>query len=140
MAQSLSHQQDMVHDGWLGIASTSTSQLLRQHHSTVNNNNRGADQKHEREIIHSGQFMVSHFEAEAQDDEDNGILMPDDDENCINEINTCNDVQLLSYSPNYNSDLIDNSVTVPVNSRYNSSAVIDISLAKLFKCMNLAYK
>lgn len=128
MAQSLSHQQDMLRDGWLGASSAPSSMLRQTHHNTR--------EKKERETIHSGQFMVSHFEAEAQDDEDNGITMPDDDENGITEVNTCNNVQLLSTSPIYN-DQSSSSTIVPVS---NSSAVIDISLAKLFKCMNLAYR
>ena len=33
----------------------------------------------ERETIHSGHFMVSHFEAEAQDDEDVLVPVPEDD-------------------------------------------------------------
>lgn len=89
-----------------------------------------------RETIHSGHFMVSHFEAEAQDDEDTEIEMPDPDENAIVEISPDTDVQLLNtIDPNVSNAL------VTVNSRISSSsAVIDISLAKLFKCMNLAYR
>lgn len=70
------------------------------------------------ESIHSGQFMVSQFEADAQEDDDNGI---DPEEPAINaESSTSMDVCL----PTVNNSIIE----------------IDISLAKLFKCMNLAYR
>lgn len=71
------------------------------------------------ESIHSGQFMVSQFEADAQeDDDDNGI---DPEAQATNpEASTSMDVCL----PTLNNPIIE----------------IDISLAKLFKCMNLAYR
>lgn len=149
MAKSMSHQQQLLRDSWLtgsnspsppptssrtmnqqsaAAASSSSSSSSSQQQSNQHRNT-------ERETIHSGQFMVSHFEAEAQDDEDQEIAMPDPDESAINDINTCTDVQLL----NCNSDGTNTSL-VTVNSRINNSAVIDISLAKLFKCMNLAYR
>lgn len=79
--------------------------------------------------------MVSHFEAEAQDDEDTELPMPDPDESgAIVELNTCTDVVALSGGNNQMSQAI-----VATNARTNN-AVIDISLAKLFKCMNLAYR
>lgn len=62
------------------------------------------------ESIHSGHFMVSQFEADAQEDDDNGV---DPDEQAME-------------------------VALPTN--YNPVIEIDISLAKLFKCMNLAYR
>lgn len=141
MAKSISHQQQLLRDSWLSGAnspsppppSSSSSSLglgLGQSHAS-------AHRASERETIHSGQFMVSHFEAEAQDDEDQEIAMPDPDESAIIEINPCTDVQLLSCMPN--SDGNSNTSLVPVT-RNNNTAVIDISLAKLFKCMNLAYR
>lgn len=127
MAQSVSHQQQLLRDSWLNAVSSPspTSSTLR---NTLSDN-RG------RETIHSGHFMVSHFEAEAQDDEDTEISMPDPDESgAIAELNTCTDVVLAGVN-----DQICNAIVTP-NVRSNSSAVIDISLAKLFKCMNLAYR
>lgn len=76
------------------------------------------------ETIHSGHFMVSTFEAEAQDDDDNEIEMPDPEVTVITELNPSSD---------------DNSYLLPVPVKKTNS-VIDISLTKLFKCMNLAYK
>lgn len=131
MAKSISHQQ-LLRDSWL-TGSNSPSPPPSSSLS-VNQMRRTGQRTSERETIHSGQFMVSHFEAEAQDDEDQEIAMPDPDENAILE-NTCTDVQLLSCNDGSN-----NNSLVPANSRINNSAVIDISLAKLFKCMNLAYR
>lgn len=79
--------------------------------------------------------MVSHFEAEAQDDEDQEISMPDPDESgALVELDTCSDVVLAGGRGQSSNAL------VPAAARSNSSAVIDSSLAKLFKCMNLAYR
>lgn len=131
MAQSVSHQQQLLRDRWLTSASapsppTPTSSALR--------NSAKTSDKPEKEIIHSGHFMVSHFEAEAQDDEDTGLPMPDlDDSGAIVELNTCTDVASLSGSNQISQTLV-TTTTKPNN------AVIDISLAKLFKCMNLAYR
>lgn len=81
--------------------------------------------KKEREAIHSGHFMVSHFEAEEQDDEDKEISMPDPDETTtIQDIAPCTALQL--HTSHTENNFI--------------NPVIDISLTKLFKCMNLAYK
>ncbi|XP_030755252.1 carbohydrate-responsive element-binding protein isoform X2 [Sitophilus oryzae] len=79
-----------------------------------------------RESIHSGQFMVSQFEAEEQDDEDNvAVPIP---------------------------EVIDNKAIVPVKpyiqgpldcitAKKNPQQVaIDTSLSKLFQCMSLAYR
>lgn len=130
MAQSMSHQQQLLRDSWLTSVSTPspptpTTSALR---NTV------AD-KRGKENIHSGHFMVSHFEAEEQDDEDGELLMPDPDENTvIDDIITCTDVVLAG------STLQQNNAIVATSSKMNNNAVIDISLAKLFKCMNLAYR
>lgn len=126
MAQSISHQQQqLLRDSWL--TPTSTSSAPRNPMSM---------KKEGKETIHSGQFMVSHFEAEAQDDEDTALLMPDLDENStITELNTCTDVVLLAGTAGQSNNAI-----VASNLKSSSAALIDISLAKLFKCMNLAYK
>lgn len=77
--------------------------------------------------------MVSHFEAEAQDDEDTELAMPDPDESGASvELNTCTDVALAGTAQM--------SQAIVATTTKTNHAVIDISLAKLFKCMNLAYK
>lgn len=150
MAQSISQQQQqqLMRENWLA-ANASSPQMLNtpsphmlntpspQMLNTSNPVNLEAftNEKRGKETIHSGHFMVSHFEAEAQDDEDTEIEMPDPDESAIIELNQCIEVQLMNSSNPTTSTAI-----VPVNSKVNSSAVIDISLAKLFKCMNLAYR
>lgn len=118
---------------------TAPSNFSNDSNSSANSNSGKA----ERESIHSGQFMVSTFEAEeAQDDlddseikmldpEDPSLLKPDDGPN------TCMEVQL--YVPR----------KVAQQNRYGSSEShglvtshleIETSLTKLFKCMNLAYR
>lgn len=126
MAQGVSH---LLRDSWLTSASapsppTSTTSSLRNSAKMVD--------KREKEIIHSGHFMVSHFEAEAQDDEDTELPMPDPDENsAIVPLNTCTDVVACVNNQ---------SQAIVAASAKTNNAVIDISLAKLFKCMNLAYR
>jgi MAX-like protein X len=80
--------------------------------------------KPEKETIHSGQFMVSHFESEAQDDDDL-VAVPVPEEEA---------------RPLFSSV----GVTVQIN-RLNTKeraaqVSIDSSLSKLFQCMNLAYR
>lgn len=86
-----------------------------------------------KETIHSGHFMVSHFEAEAQDDfDDLAVPVPDEEQN----------VQKVSVVATY---------TVPRSvekfasfdkdeSKQHQQLSIEISLTKLFKCMTLAYR
>uniref|UniRef100_A0A1B0EYM8 BHLH domain-containing protein n=2 Tax=Lutzomyia longipalpis TaxID=7200 RepID=A0A1B0EYM8_LUTLO len=79
------------------------------------------ESKKDRETIHSGQFMVSQFEAEAQEDWDDEE-MPDPDK--PNVVNTCTDIQRY----------------VPRTSVFrNHELSIETSLTKLFNCMKLAY-
>lgn len=85
----------------------------------------------EKESIHSGHFMVSHFEAEAQDDFDDLVSVPDEEQN----------VQKVTTVATY---------TVPRSiipqtpdkdeSKQHQQLSIEISLTKLFKCMTLAYR
>lgn len=129
MAQSMSHQQHLLRDSWLNAAPIPPSTSARRSSSLDRSSESG------RETIHSGHFMVSTFEAEAQDDEDTEIAMPDPDESgALAELNACTDVVLAGGSGQ------SSQVLVSTSTRSNSSAVIDISLAKLFKCMNLAYR
>ncbi|XP_017858903.1 PREDICTED: putative GATA zinc finger domain-containing protein 25 [Drosophila arizonae] len=109
-----------------------------------------AASKAERESIHSGQFMVSHFEAEeAQDDlEDDGeVKMLDPEDPSLDKpgaaTNTCRDVQLyvpqtVAHFPRMDLDreCDDNSMGMSITSHLE----IETSLTKLFKCMNLAYR
>ncbi|KAJ3633872.1 hypothetical protein MTP99_010791 [Tenebrio molitor] len=83
--------------------------------------------KREREAIHSGQFMVSTFEAEEQDDEDE-VAVP------IPEVADANStiVPVKQFTHGSNID---------VNNRNHQQQLsIDTSLAKLFQCMSLAYR
>lgn len=141
---AMSHQsQQLLRDSWLTSASapsppitsasSSSSSSLRNYAAKSRADGK---QEKEKEIIHSGHFMVSHFEAEAQDDEDTELPMPEPDESSatIVELNRCSDVALLPSN-----QIISHSVVAP-HSKTNNNAVIDISLAKLFKCMNLAYR
>lgn len=139
MAHGVSHQsQQLLRDGWLTSASAPSPPITSTSSSSaagLRNFSGKTKQEKEREIIHSGHFMVSHFEAEAQDDEDTELPMPDPDESSatIVELNTCTDVALLPTNQ------INQSI-VASHTKTNDNAVIDISLAKLFKCMNLAYR
>lgn len=137
MAHSVSHQsQQLLRDSWLTSASAPSPPITSTSSGLRNFTTKKADkQEKEKEIIHSGHFMVSHFEAEAQDDEDSELPMPEPDESCatIVELNTCTDVALLPTNQS-------NQSIVTSQTKTNNNAVIDISLAKLFRCMNLAYR
>ncbi|XP_075151514.1 MLX interacting protein mondo [Haematobia irritans] len=118
--------------------STAPSNFSQDSNSSINSNSAS---RAERESIHSGQFMVSTFEAEeAQDDlDDSEIKMLDPEDPSLSkadEPNTCMEVQL--YVPR----------KVAQQSKYGtadsaglvtSHLEIETSLTKLFKCMNLAY-
>lgn len=99
--------------------------------------------KSERESIHSGQFMVSHFEAEeAQEDdleEDDEVKMLDPEEINLTKTedveNTSTDVQrFVPRKISYVQELGQEGSVVA------SHLEIETSLTKLFKCMNLAYR
>lgn len=126
------------------IAGLSTNSIMLNTTETAANN---AASKSERESIHSGQFMVSTFEAEeAQDDleEDAEVKMLDPEDPSLSkpdEPNTCTQVQL--YVPRKMAQmqreggLRDNCATTGI---ITSHLEIETSLTKLFKCMNLAYR
>lgn len=84
----------------------------------------------EKETIHSGHFMVSHFEADAQDDEYE-VAVP------VPEVSS-KKLELIplrsGISKNVNERQIVNS-----NSRIMSVS-IETSLTKLFQCMSIAYR
>lgn len=83
--------------------------------------------KMEKEVIHSGHFMISHFEAEAQDDEYQvGVPVPDTKYSDA-EIPQNNDLQVFSENESHKTALVNH-------------LVIDTSLEKMFQCMSLAYR
>ncbi|BES97221.1 Helix-loop-helix DNA-Hypothetical protein domain, partial [Nesidiocoris tenuis] len=89
-----------------------------------------------KEAIHSGHFMVSSFEAEAQDDEDEVAVPVEED----NENKTLSVVapSAVVPAPNPYEFLVQPSNTV-VKFPWNR-LTIETSLTKLFKCMSLAYR
>ncbi|XP_011503431.1 PREDICTED: MLX-interacting protein [Ceratosolen solmsi marchali] len=80
-----------------------------------------------RETIHSGHFMVSDFEAEAQDDEDElAVPVPDDE---IARLAIIGPID-FSFERFVTSSALENSQQLS----------IETSLNKLFQCMSLAYR
>lgn len=87
--------------------------------------------KGEREVIHSGHFMVSDFEADAQDDEENVLLeIPGD----IMEESGLPSVQ--GHDPQQHHQGV---ITYAKKSRVETVG-IDSSLTKLFNAMSIAYR
>lgn len=78
--------------------------------------------------IHSGHFMISHFEADDQEDDEAGeeIIIPEMEET---ETNVQSDVNMCTTVQKYNN---------PDQNKRQLS--IETSLTKLFKCMNLTYR
>ncbi|XP_015594018.1 MLX-interacting protein isoform X2 [Cephus cinctus] len=86
------------------------------------------DNPNSRETIHSGHFMVSDFEAEAQDDEDE-LAVPVPEEEAA---------RLAIIAPaGFSLEKFVASSSVDRNSQQLS---IETSLNKLFQCMSLAYR
>lgn len=91
-----------------------------------------------RESIHSGQFMVSQFEAEDEQEDDDEI---EDEETMVK--SECTDVQLYHKFGQPMEVVPSSSLspqTVAPSKRHHQELSIEISLSKLFKCMQLAYK
>ncbi|KAL0272108.1 UNVERIFIED_CONTAM: hypothetical protein PYX00_005204 [Menopon gallinae] len=83
--------------------------------------------KTEKEAIHSGHFMVSHFEAEAQDDEyEVAVPVP---ETRYPDENSANTPELQVFN-----------VNKPCQAKPPGQLAIETSLTKLFQCMSLAYR
>lgn len=82
-----------------------------------------------KETIHSGHFMVSDFEAEAQDDEDL-VAVPVPDEETRPSIIT----------PTNQSIIPSGDRTCKSRGNQKVSLFIDSSLTKLFQCMTVAYR
>lgn len=87
----------------------------------------GRLEKPEKETIHSGQFMVSDFEADEQDDEENvAVPIPE----------TTDTKTIVALVPVRSRD----TQNYEENKRKQQQLAIDTSLSKLFQCMSLAYK
>ncbi|XP_034942198.1 MLX-interacting protein isoform X2 [Chelonus insularis] len=86
------------------------------------------DSKDSKETIHSGHFMVSDFEAEAQDDEDE-LAVPVPEEEAVK--NTI--IAPVGFS-------IDKFITNSSTEKSPQQLSIETSLNKLFQCMSLAYR
>lgn len=96
---------------------------------TINMFNKEANkdkEKPEKEAIHSGHFMVSHFEAEAQDDEDE-LAVP------VPEVNEPKH-EIVTIKPNKEKYQLQR------KNNHRPQIGIDTSLSKLFQCMSLAYR
>lgn len=88
----------------------------------------GRLEKPEKETIHSGQFMVSDFEAEEQDDEENvAVPIPE----------TTDTKSIVALVPVRSRDTFNHEEN---RIKQQPPPTIDTSLSKLFQCMSLAYK
>ncbi|XP_041976840.1 carbohydrate-responsive element-binding protein isoform X2 [Aricia agestis] len=86
-----------------------------------------------KEAIHSGHFMVSHFEAEDQDDYDDlAVPVPDEEQNVQKE------TAVATYTVPPTSETFQ--LCDKEESKQHQQLSIEISLTKLFKCMTLAYR
>lgn len=95
----------------------------------------------EKEIIHSGHFMVSNFEAEAQDDEDVFASNPEIGltKRDISSINS--PVLESKVTPNSSNTLnVPGTTAVQRTKAIQHNISIETSLTKLFQCMSLAYR
>ncbi|XP_011159268.2 MLX-interacting protein isoform X1 [Solenopsis invicta] len=98
------------------------------HHVGNDNQREKNGGRDSRETIHSGHFMVSDFEAEAQDDEDDlAVPVPDQEEQ----------ITKFSIPPGFFHDRFASSLNDKNTSQQLS---IETSLNKLFQCMSLAYR
>lgn len=86
----------------------------------------------EKETIHSGQFMVSHFEAEGQEDDfdDLAVPVPDEEQSSLKVA-----VMTTYITPGSTFSSIPDKSNKPQH-----QVNIETSLTKLFKCMTLAYR
>ncbi|XP_045518681.1 MLX-interacting protein isoform X1 [Pieris brassicae] len=86
-----------------------------------------------KEAIHSGHFMVSHFEAEEQDDYDDlAVPVPDEEQT------TPKESVVATYTVPVTTETFH--LTDKEESIQHQQLSIEISLTKLFKCMTLAYR
>ncbi|CAG5089381.1 Protein of unknown function [Cotesia congregata] len=106
MQTELMYRKPMITTRGMSSLNTSVHRLKRE------------SPKDSRETIHSGHFMVSDFEAEAQDDEDE-LAVPVPEEEAVR-----------------------NTTIAPVGltpEKLMPKSLIENSLNKLFQCMSLAY-
>lgn len=90
----------------------------------------GRDSMHSRETIHSGHFMVSDFEAEAQDDEDElAVPVPEEESGKLAIMAPANFSLEKFLGGNSNDKMT-----------LQQQLSIETSLNKLFQCMSLAYR
>ncbi|XP_011635582.1 MLX-interacting protein isoform X2 [Pogonomyrmex barbatus] len=101
-------------------------------HRAGNDNREKNGGRDSRETIHSGHFMVSDFEAEAQDDEDElAVPVPDQEEQTAR-------FSIIAH-PGFFHDRFASSGSL--NDKSTSQQLsIETSLNKLFQCMSLAYR
>ncbi|KAJ2952806.1 hypothetical protein O0L34_g7166 [Tuta absoluta] len=86
-----------------------------------------------KETIHSGHFMVSHFEAEAQDDfDDLAVPVPDEEQSAPKTTVVATYTVPGAVEKFQRTDKNDN--------KQHQQLSIEISLTKLFRCMTLAYR
>ncbi|XP_066947966.1 MLX-interacting protein isoform X3 [Macrobrachium rosenbergii] len=96
----------------------------------------GMGRKEEKEVIHSGHFMVSDFEAEAQDDEENVLLEIPGDDNLGSspgqggEVTSHGEPSVITYAKRGSASNLGGIETFS----------IDSSLTKLFNAMSIAYR
>lgn len=107
------------------MTTTTPSQSFHRPGTGRKEDNNGRDS---REIIHSGHFMVSDFEAEAQDDEDE-LAVPVPEEEAVK-------VAIIT-PPGLSHEKFANSSS---NEKTSQQLSIETSLNKLFQCMSLAYR
>ncbi|KPJ15034.1 MLX-interacting protein [Papilio machaon] len=86
-----------------------------------------------KETIHSGHFMVSHFEAEDQDDFDDLAVPVPDEEQTVQKNTVVAMYTVPGSSETY-------TLSDKEESKQHQQLSIEISLTKLFKCMSLAYR
>ncbi|KAF4524237.1 hypothetical protein B566_EDAN012179 [Ephemera danica] len=85
-----------------------------------------------KETIHSGHFMVSDFEAEALQDDEDLVAVPVPDEESRPSIITPTHQNIVAC--------VDGDRTLKSKGPQKVSLLIDSSLTKLFQCMTVAYR
>lgn len=103
----------------------------------------------EKEAIHSGHFMVSHFEAEEQDDEDEvAVPVPEDvlddpvssREAYSRSAYNIQPLLAIRQGPGNDSLVAGASGVCGTSREPGQTLSIETSLSKLFQCMSLAYR
>lgn len=129
------YSQDKHHNGMQAeliyrkpsTMTSSSNQCGFYHPGSQKRENNGRDS---RETIHSGHFMVSDFEAEAQDDEDE-LAVPVPEEEAVVKLS-------IIAPPGFCVDRYDSGGLS--SDKTSQQLSIETSLNKLFQCMSLAYR